>query len=187
VAIARDAIMGAMPLYEYRGIRPDLGNDVYLAPNATVIGDVVLGDGASVWFGAVIRGDVMPIRIGARSNVQDNAVVHITANKAKTTIGDDVTIGHLAMLHGCEVGSRVLIGMSSIILDNAIISDDCVIAAGSLVSPGTVIPPRSLAMGRPAKVVRPLRDEDFAWIKASGEAYLQYAKRFRTEVRLIGD
>ena len=158
---------------------------MYLAPNATVIGDVVLGEGASVWFGAVVRGDVMPIRIGARSNIQDNAVVHVTAGKARTTIGDDVTVGHLAMLHGCTIGSRVLVGMSSVILDGAVIAEDCVVAAGSLVSPGTNIPPGSLAMGRPAKVARALKAEDFAWIKASGEAYLQYARTYRAEVELI--
>src|ERR1700733_5665382 len=103
-----------MPLYEHQGRRPVLGPDVFVAPNATIIGDVVLGEASSVWFGPVIRGDVFPIRFGARTNVQDGTVVHVTGGHAATTVGDDVTIGHLVLLHGCTVGSGCLIGMGSI-------------------------------------------------------------------------
>lgn len=174
-----------MPLYEHRGTRPNLGRDVFVAPNATVIGEVHLGDESSVWFGTVLRGDVFPIRIGARSNLQDNAVVHVTGGAAATTIGDDVTVGHLALLHGCTVGNRTLIGMGSIVLDGAVVGDDCVIAAGSLVVPGAKIPARSMAMGRPAKVVRVLTDADLAWVREAGELYVQYARTFRTDVRRI--
>src|SRR5665213_2678792 len=106
-----------MPLYEYNGARPRLGRGVYVAPNASVIGDVTLGDESSVWFGTVIRGDMMPIRVGARTNVQDGSVVHITGGKTTTVVGDDVTIGHLVLLHGCTVGDCVLIGMGSVVLD----------------------------------------------------------------------
>ena len=174
-----------MPLYDYCGVRPLLGRDVYIAPNATVIGDVHLGDEASVWFGTVIRGDVFPIRIGARANIQDGSVVHITNGKSATTVGDDVTVGHMALLHGCTVGRGSLIGMGAIVLDDAVIGEECVVAAGALVPPKMVVPPRSLVMGRPARVVRALRDEDLAWVKKAGELYVAYARTFRTQVTRI--
>lgn len=171
-----------MPLYSHKGIVPTLGKNVYVAPNATIIGDVVIGDDSSVWFGAVLRGDVFPIRIGARSNIQDNAVVHVTNGKARTTIGDDVTVGHLALLHGCTVGDRCLVGMGSIVLDNAVVEDECFIGAGALVSPGTTIRARSLAVGRPARVLRALSDADLAEIRNAGDLYVQYARDFSTDV-----
>lgn len=174
-----------MPIYEHKGVRPTIGKDVFIAPNATVIGDVHLGDGASVWFGTTLRGDVFPIRIGARTNVQDGTVVHVTGGKAATTVGDDVTIGHMALLHGCTVGARCLVGMGSVILDGAVLGDECVLAAGSLLAPGAKIPPRSLVMGRPGKVLRPVRESDLAWVREAGELYVQYARTFREEVRLV--
>jgi gamma-carbonic anhydrase len=175
-----------MSLYEYKGIRPRFGRDVFIAPNATVIGDVEIGEESSVWFGAVIRGDVMPIRFGKRTNLQDGSVVHVTAGTASTTVGDDVTVGHMALLHGCMVGSRVLVGMGSIILDGAVIEDEAIVAAGSLVSPGTRIPVRSLAMGRPARVVRALNDDDLAWVREAGRLYVEYARTFASaEVRRL--
>jgi gamma-carbonic anhydrase len=172
-----------MPLYSHRGVRPTLGKNVYVAPNATIIGDVVIGDEASIWFGVVLRGDVFPIRVGARTNIQDNAVVHVTNGKAKTTIGDDVTVGHLALLHGCTIGDRCLVGMGSIVLDNAMVEDETFIAAGALVSPGMRIPSRSLAVGRPARVLRKLGDADLAEIRNAGELYVQYARDFATYVQ----
>lgn len=174
-----------MPIYAHGDLVPRLGPDVFVAPNATVVGDVVLGAAASVWFGAVIRGDVMAIRIGARTNIQDNAVVHVTGGKASTAIGDDVTVGHLAMLHGCTIGSRCLIGMTSVVLDGAVIEDDCFVAAGSLVTPGTRIPTRSLALGRPARVVRALEDADLAQIAEASALYMQYARDFSERLRPI--
>src|SRR6185437_2007258 len=125
-----------MAIYELDGVQPALGRDVFVADSASVIGDVTLGDGAGVWFGAVLRGDYFPIRVGARSNLQDNVVVHITAGKAAATIGDDVTVGHSAVIHGCTIGSRILVGMGSVVLDGATLGDDSFIAAGSLVTPG---------------------------------------------------
>ena len=171
-----------MPLYSHKGTVPILGKDTFVAPNATIIGDVALGDEASVWFGVVIRGDVFPIRIGARTNIQDNAVVHVTGGKAKTTIGDDVTVGHLALIHGCTIGSRCLVGMGSIVLDNAIVEDECFIAAGALVPPNMRVPSRSLAIGRPAKIIRKLEEADLAEIKNAGALYVQYARDFTTSV-----
>lgn len=167
-----------MPIYAHKGTTPILGKDTFIAPNASIIGDVVLGDEASVWFGVVIRGDVFPIRIGARTNIQDNAVVHVTGGKAKTTIGEDVTVGHLALIHGCTIGSRCLVGMGSIVLDNAIVEDECFIAAGALVPPNMRVPARSLAIGRPAKIVRKLEEADLAEIRSAGALYLQYARDF---------
>jgi gamma-carbonic anhydrase len=168
-----------MPLYELRGVRPVVGRGAFVADGASVIGDVHLGDEAGIWFGAVIRGDYFPIRIGARSNVQDNSVVHITAGQAATTIGEDVTIGHSAVIHGCTVGNRCLVGMGSIVLDGAVVGDECFIAAGSLVTPGTVIPPRSFVLGRPARAVRPVKEEELTWIRDAASLYVGYARDFR--------
>jgi carbonic anhydrase/acetyltransferase-like protein (isoleucine patch superfamily) len=175
-----------MALYEYKGIRPRLGRDVFVAPGASVIGDVELGDESSVWFGAVLRGDVMPIRFGARTNVQDGSVVHVTGGSAATTVGDDVTVGHMALLHGCFVGHRVLVGMGSVLLDGSVVEDESIVAAGSLVPPGMRVPARSLAMGRPARVVRKATDEDLAWVREAGRLYVEYARTFASaEVRRI--
>lgn len=176
-----------MALYEHAGIAPTLGRDVFIAENAAVLGDVHLGDESSVWFGTTLRGDVFPIRIGARTNIQDGSVVHVTGGKAATTVGDDVTVGHMVLLHGCIVGNRVLVGMGSTVLDGAAIGDDCVVGAGSLVTPRMVIPAGHLAMGRPAKVIRKLTDEDRAWVAEAGSLYVQYARTFRSgAVRRIG-
>jgi carbonic anhydrase/acetyltransferase-like protein (isoleucine patch superfamily) len=169
-----------MPLYELKGVRPHLGREVFVADGARVIGDVHLGDQASVWFGAVLRGDYMPIRVGARTNVQDNAVLHITSGESPTTLGDDVTVGHAAIVHGCTVGHRCLVGMGSVVLDGAVIGDDSFIAAGSLVTPGTVIPPRSFVLGRPAKAVRAVSDRDLETIRVAAARYVEYAGEFMT-------
>jgi carbonic anhydrase/acetyltransferase-like protein (isoleucine patch superfamily) len=175
-----------MSVYELRGVRPTLGHGVFVAENAVVVGDVRLGDRASVWFGAVVRGDCFPIRIGARTNVQDNAVVHVTAGKASTTIGDDVTIGHAAVLHGCVVGNRCLIGIGAIVLDGAVIGEDSLVAAGSLVAPGALVPPRSVVMGRPARVTRAASDEDLTRIHEGATNYLSYARDFMTSCTRVG-
>jgi carbonic anhydrase/acetyltransferase-like protein (isoleucine patch superfamily) len=175
-----------MAIYELHGIRPKLGADVFVADTAVVIGDVWLGDGASVWFSAVLRGDCYPIRVGARTNVQDNAVVHVTGGEAKATIGDDVTVGHSAVIHGCTVGDRCLVGIGSVILDGAVIGDDSFVAAGSLVTPGTVVPPRSLVMGRPARVVRPVGEADLARIRQGALNYLGYARDFVATGKRVG-
>lgn len=174
-----------MAIYELAGVRPTLGRDVFVAENATVVGDVTLGDEAGVWFGAVLRGDYFPIRVGARTNVQDNAVLHITAGKAATTLGDDVTVGHAAIIHGCTIGNRCLVGMGSIVLDGAVVGDDCFVAAGSLVTPGTVIPPRSFVMGSPARVKRAVTEADLGWIRDAASLYAGYARDFRTRCRRV--
>jgi len=174
-----------MAIYSLRGRAPELGQDVWVAPNATVIGDVSLGAGSSVWFGAVIRGDVYPIRIGARTNIQDNAVVHVTGDRARTFIGDEVTVGHLAIVHGCTIGDRCLIGMGSVVLDGAVVEDECLVGAGSLVVPGARIPARSLVIGRPARVVRRLEEADLADIRAAAASYVMNASEFRSGLGLV--
>jgi carbonic anhydrase/acetyltransferase-like protein (isoleucine patch superfamily) len=158
---------------------PRVPASAFVEESAQVIGEVTLGEHASVWFNAVIRGDVGPIRVGARSNIQDCCVVHCTRGRFFTTIGEDVTVGHSATLHGCTIGSRVLVGMGSTILDGAVIADDTLVAAGSLVAPGARFPPRSLVMGAPARVKRPLSEEELAMIRRSAENYLEYVREHR--------
>jgi carbonic anhydrase/acetyltransferase-like protein (isoleucine patch superfamily) len=149
-----------MSTFAYRGIVPRVHEQAFVAPTASVVGDVEIGAQSSIWFGTVLRGDVMPIRIGARTSIQDNGVVHATGGWEPTIVGDDCTVGHSVILHGCTVGNRVLVGMGSIVLDGARLGDDVILGAGSLVTARTVIPSGMLAFGRPAKAVRPLTDEE---------------------------
>jgi carbonic anhydrase/acetyltransferase-like protein (isoleucine patch superfamily) len=166
----------------YRGTRPTLAPDVFLADNACVIGDTHIGAGSSVWFGAVVRADVMPIRIGAATSIQDNTVIHVTSEKSGTTIGDRVTVGHNVILHACSVGDDCIIGMGSIILDQARIGRFCIVGAGALVTPGTDIPDGHLAVGSPARVKRPITDEERAWITSSASHYVTLARRYLEDV-----
>jgi carbonic anhydrase/acetyltransferase-like protein (isoleucine patch superfamily) len=177
----------------FEGQRPDLGRDVWLAPTATVIGAATLGEQASVWFGAVVRADTLAIVIGARTNLQDNAVVHVTSDRpvggpkgahdldVGCRIGSDVTVGHGAIVHACTIGDRVLVGMGSIVLDGAVVGSDVLIAAGSLVTPGTVIPDGVVVMGNPAKVRGPIKESDRFWSQKAAGMYVDYARRFARE------
>ena len=174
-----------MTIYEFNGIRPTLGENVWIAPTGALIGDVVMGERSSLWFGAVIRGDVYPIRIGSRTNIQDNAIVHVSGGQAPTNIGDDVTIGHTALIHGCTIGNLCLIGMGATVLDGAVIEAECLIGAGALVTPRTHIPKRSLVMGRPGKVVRQLTDADVDHILASAAVYVENARMFASTLRAL--
>jgi gamma-carbonic anhydrase len=163
----------------FLGIEPEYDETNYIAPTASVIGDVVLGREASVWFGASVRGDVNFIRIGEASNIQDNAVVHVTNRTAPTRIGARVTVGHSAVIHGCTIEDDVLIGMGAIILDHAVIGTGSVVGAGALVTMNTRIPPGSLVLGSPAKVVRQLTDDEVASIRQGAENYLRYSAVYR--------
>jgi carbonic anhydrase/acetyltransferase-like protein (isoleucine patch superfamily) len=177
-----------MAVYELRGVGPSLGRDVFVADAAAVIGDVHLGDEASVWFGAVVRGDYRSIRIGPRSNVQDNAVIHISTLRGDgggTTVGADVVVGHAAVLHACTVGDACLIGIGAIVLDGAVIGDESLVAAGSLITPGTAVPPRSFVLGRPAKVIRPVTDAEVVAIRDSAAKYVGFARDFRSTLRRV--
>lgn len=162
----------------HRENTPVYDDSNFIADNATVIGKVELKTDANVWFGAVIRGDVERIEIGSRSNIQDNCVVH-TSKGFPTTIGEDVTVGHGAIVHGCTVGSRVLVGMGAVILDGAVVGDDCMIGAGTLIPPGKVIPPNSLVVGSPGKVVRELNQADRDSLVASASRYVAYSKEYK--------
>ena len=169
----------------FEGITPTIGHDVFVAENATVLGDVRLGEQASVWYGAVLRADVGTIAVGARSNIQELTVIHMTAGENDITIGDDVTVGHRAMLHGCTILDLVLVGMGSTIMDGAVIQSQCIIGAGSLVTPRTVIPPGVLALGSPCKPVRDLTPDELESLKLSSQKYLDLSARHRANERLL--
>ena len=167
----------------YAGKAPRLGNRVFLAETAAVVGDVELGDDSSVWFGAVLRGDVGYIRVGARSNIQDASVVHMPTDLSHAEIEEDVTVGHGVIVHGARIRCGALIGMGSILLDNAVIGEEAWVGAGSLVPAGVVIPPRRLALGRPARVVRELTPEECQEGKKLAARYVGLADRHRAEQR----
>jgi gamma-carbonic anhydrase len=161
------------------GIAPALDPTTYVHSSAHIIGDVHVGPHSSVWFHAVLRGDVERIRIGARTNIQDNATVHVTRQRHATLVGDDVTVGHNAVLHGCTVGDRCLIGIGAIVLDGCTIADDCLIGAGALLPPGTIVAPGQLVFGNPARVVRPLTDAERQSLRESASRYVATAARYR--------
>lgn len=157
---------------------PRLAPGAFVADTAVVIGDVTLGRDASVWFGCLVRGDVHHIVIGAETNIQDLTVVHVTGGLHATAIGDRVTVGHRAILHGCTVHDRCLIGMGAIVLDGAVVEEGAIVAAGSLVPPGARIPAGMLAMGSPARVVRAVTPEEDASIDDSAAKYVLLAHRY---------
>jgi len=173
--------VSAGPIYSLAGVTPRVAAGVFVAPTAAVIGHVELAEGSSVWFGTVIRGDVGPIRIGARTNIQDLACIHATGGISATTVGDDVTVGHGAILHGCTVENDCLIGMGAIVLDNAVIGAGSVIAAGALVPPRMVVPPGSFVAGLPAKVLRPATEEQRMMSRAGAEHYVHGARAYLAE------
>lgn len=153
----------------------------FVAPSADVIGDVTLGSRTSVWFNATIRGDIHWIRIGAESNVQDNAVIHVTTETGPARIGNRVTIGHSAVVHGCTIEDNVLIGMGAIILDNAVIGKNSIVGAGALVTARTIVPPDSMVLGSPAKVVRSLTDDEVKGIGKFADNYLNNSAIYLSE------
>lgn len=172
-------------LFGYKGLLPKLAQDVFIAPSASVVGDVEIGQDSSIWFGTVVRGDVHYVKIGARTSIQDLSMVHVThfKNNDKTTghptiIGDDVTIGHKVMLHGCTIEDRVLVGMSATILDGAVIGRDSIVGAGALVTKNKTFPPKSLIMGSPAKLVRELSDEEVLELKKSALRYVSFKNEY---------
>lgn len=165
----------------FQGVLPVVPKSVFVEDTAVVIGDVVLGEDCSLWFHAVVRGDVNYIRIGDRTNVQDLCMLHVTHDTAPLVIGCDVTIGHNVILHGCTVKDRVLIGMGAIIMDGAVIGEDSVVGAGALVTENTKFPPKSLILGTPAKFKRPVTDKELAWIRESARNYVTYARQYLTD------
>ena len=165
-------------LRPYRGRLPVVDPTAFVDASAQVIGDVEIGAEASIWMNAVIRGDVNSIRIGRRSNVQDGTVVHVMHETHPTRIGDEVTVGHGAIVHGCTIGDRVLIGMGATLLNGATVGSDSIVAARSLVTEGMTIPPRSLVMGSPARVKRSLTDEEVATILEYAANYVRYRQDY---------
>ena len=168
-------------IYQLNHQIPKIDKDAYVAPSADVIGSVILEAEASVWFGAVLRGDNDVITVGARSNVQDNSVIHVDKG-VPVSVGSDVSIGHSVVIHGCSIGDRSLIGNGAVILDFAEIKEDCLVGAGALVTPGKTFPARSLIVGAPARVARELNDEEIAQLRANVDSYLSKTKRYRLEL-----
>jgi carbonic anhydrase/acetyltransferase-like protein (isoleucine patch superfamily) len=164
-----------------RGKTPEIGQDTYVAPSADVIGDVKIGKGCSIWFNTTLRGDVMPIVIGEHTNIQDNAVIHGTYNKCGAVIGNQVTVGHSVILHGCKIGDLCLIGMGSVIMDQAEIPPRSIVAAGSLVTEDAKFPEGHLILGRPAKAVRPLNEKELAFLPQSAKNYIEYKAWYTKE------
>lgn len=172
-------------LLGYKGLLPQLAKDVFVAPTASIIGDVEIGQDSSIWFGSVVRGDVHSITIGKRTSIQDLSMVHVTHYKNgdpstghPTTIGDDVTVAHKVMLHGCEIQDRCLIGMNATVLDGASIGHDSIVGANSLVTKNKKFPPFSLIMGSPAKVVRKLNEDEIKELKQSALRYVEFKNSY---------
>lgn len=159
--------------------RPVVDPTVYVPESAMVIGDVTIGAQSSVWFHTVVRADIEAIRIGARTNIQDSSTIHVVGGKWPTIVGDDVTVGHAVVLHGCTVGDGTLVGMGSIVLDGAEIGEQCLIGAGTLVTPGTKIPPRSLVLGRPGKRVREINADEAERLATATANYLALSAQYR--------
>jgi carbonic anhydrase/acetyltransferase-like protein (isoleucine patch superfamily) len=170
-----------MLIRPFEGKSPRLGARVFVAENVTLIGDVELGDDSSIWFGAVLRGDVHRIRIGARTNIQDNCTLHVTNGTWPVEIADEVTIGHGVIAHGCTIGRAALIGMGSRVLDGAVIGELALVGAGALVSEGMHVPPRTLVVGVPAKVKRELTIEEVARLEGSWRHYVEYKDKYLKE------
>ena len=168
----------------FRNIIPTIAPNCFIADSADVIGNVNIGEHSSVWFQTVIRGDVDKITIGHHTNIQDLTMVHVTGGMACTNIGNYVTIGHSAVIHGCTIGDRCLIGMNATILDYAVIGEDSIIAAGAVVSPGMIVPPRSMVMGVPGKIKKTLSDEEVEQLNHFWRAYLELKEDYIREAEL---
>ena len=169
----------------FKQFHPQIASGVFIAPSADVIGRVSIGEEASIWFGVVIRADVHHVTIGARTSIQDGSMIHVTHHKKAdasdghpTIVGNDVTVGHRVMLHGCTIEDACLIGMSATILDGAVIGKESIVGAGALVTGGKIFPPRSLILGSPAKVVRSLDDEEVAGLYRSAERYVAFKEEY---------
>lgn len=163
----------------YLGVEPQIAGGVFLAPGSFVIGDVEMGANSSLWFNAVIRGDVNYVRVGARTNIQDNSVVHVTDGGHPTIIANDVTIGHSAVIHACKIHEFALIGMGAVVLDGAEIGARCLVAAGAVVTQNKSFPEESMIVGAPAKVVRKLKQAELDYLDYSARHYVEVAKNYR--------
>jgi carbonic anhydrase/acetyltransferase-like protein (isoleucine patch superfamily) len=174
-----------MAIYELDGVAPRVADSAWVADSAQVMGNVVLGEGASVWFGTVVRGDTDSITIGAGSNIQDASVLHADFGKP-LVVGERVTVGHQVMLHGCTIGDETLIGIGAIVLNGARIGKNCLVGAGALVTEGKEFPDGSMIIGSPAKAVRDLSPEQIAGLRQSAQHYMDNARRFKNGLRKVG-
>lgn len=174
-----------MSLYALDSRAPQLGEGCWVAENATVVGSVVLGRNVNVWFGATLRGDNDPITVGDNSNIQDGSILH-TDDGVPLTIGANVTVGHMVMLHGCSIGEGSLIGINAVVLNRAVIGKHCLIGANTLIPEGKVIPDRSLVVGTPGRIIRELSDEEVANLERSAAGYVRNAARYAAGLRRIG-
>ncbi|MEO7539540.1 MAG: gamma carbonic anhydrase family protein [Pyrinomonadaceae bacterium] len=167
-----------MPIRSFNNVSPTIDPAAFIADTALVIGDVEVGEDASVWFGSVIRGDVNYIRIGARTNIQDATVIHVSSKTNSTILEDEITVGHRVTLHGCYIESRCLIGIGAILLDGVRVGRNSIIAAGSLLTPSTIIPPNSMVMGSPARVKRQLTHDELAYLDKSWRNYVELKRHY---------
>lgn len=174
-----------MPIYALGDLTPRIADDVFIAPGAQIIGDVEIGAGSSVWFNCVLRGDGNFIRIGERSNIQDGTIVHITRKTHGTIIGNDVLVGHTAIVHGCELMDHSFVGLGAIVMDGCVIEPDGMLAAGAMLTPGKRIPSGQLWGGRPAKYIRDLTPEEIERNRKGAAGYAELAQQFRANLRLI--
>ena len=171
--------------YSLEGISVQIEGEVFIAPTATLIGNVLLKDKSSVWWGAVLRGDYERITVGERTNIQDNCIVHMDAD-FPVTLGNQVTVGHKAVLHGCTIGNNALIGINSVIMNGVVVGDDCLIGSNTLLTEGKQIPPRSLVVGSPGKIIRELNDDEVAEITEFSDRYVRNSKRYRETLQSQG-
>jgi len=173
-----------MPIYSIGAKRPQIAESAWIAPNATVVGDVRIGANVSIWWNAVLRGDNDPITIGENTNIQDGSILH-TDIGVGLTIAANVTVGHMVMLHGCTIGEGSLVGIGAIILNHAVIGKECLIGAGALVAEGKRIPDRSLVIGSPGRVVMELTDEDMERVRAGSQHYIEHIREYRENLKRI--
>ena len=162
----------------FKNLKPQIHPTAFITNDAIIIGDVEIGEDSSVWFGSIIRGDVNYIRIGARTNIQDGTIIHVSSETHSTVLEDEITVGHRVVLHGCHVESRCLIGIGAIVMDGARVGRESLVGAGSLVTPGTQIPPRSLVLGSPARVKRRLNDNELALLDRSWRNYVELKREY---------
>ena len=178
-------ILSAGPIYALDGIVPSVAPDAFVAPNAAVIGDVVVGPESGIWFGCLLRGDMEIIRVGARTNVQDGTIIHVDSGGLATHIGDDVTIGHGSIIHACTLKNRAFVGNGAIVLDGAVIEEDGFLGAGAVLTPGKMVKPFELWAGVPAKLIRVMGEEERRRYDRNAETYRQLAARFRAGLRPV--
>ena len=164
---------------DFNGITPKIHETAFVTDDAIVIGDVVIGEDSSVWFGSIVRGDVNYIRIGARTNIQDATVIHVSSKTHPTILGDEITVGHRVTLHGCTVGNGCLVGIGAILMDGVEVGEQSLVGAGTLLTPGTIIPPRSLVIGSPGRVKRELTEDELAFLDRSWRNYTELKKNYQ--------